>query len=108
MRIHPIAAALGRSKTGLILIAVQVALTLAIVVNNLFIIHERIDKMIRPSGTDEASLFTLRNAPFREDRFGQAELAVDLAALRALPGVVDAVASNSAPLTGGGWSSGVS
>jgi putative ABC transport system permease protein len=108
MRLHPIAAALSRNKTGLVLIALQVALTLAIVVNNVFIIHERLDKMGRPSGTDEANLLTFRNGPFREDQFGIPELQADLAALRAMPGVVDAVASNSAPLSGGGWGSSVS
>jgi putative ABC transport system permease protein len=108
MRLHPIAAALGRNKTGLILIALQVALTLAIVVNSLFIIIQRLDRMGRPSGLDEANTFTFSNVPFvaaREPNL--AGLAADLAALRAMPGVVDAVASNSVPLSQGGWSNGI-
>ena len=51
MRLHPIASALGRNKTGLILIALQVALTLAIVVNSLFIILQRLEKMGREQVT---------------------------------------------------------
>jgi putative ABC transport system permease protein len=108
MRLHPIASALGRNKTGLILIALQIALTLAIVVNSLFIILQRLDKMGRPSGLDEANMFSFRNAPFVAAREPDlAGLAADLAALRGMPGVVDATASNSVPLSNGGWSNGV-
>jgi putative ABC transport system permease protein len=109
MRLHPIASALGRNKTGLILIALQVALTLAIVVNSLFIIVQRLDRMGRPSGLDEANMFSLRNQPLvaaREPDLGA--LAVDLDTLRAMPGVLDATASNSVPLSNGGWSTGIS
>jgi putative ABC transport system permease protein len=109
MRLHPIASALGRNKTGLILIALQVALTLAIVVNSLFIIVQRLNNMGRPSGLDEQNTFTLRNVPFVAAREPDlAGLATDMAALRAMPGVLDATASNSVPLSNGGWSTGAS
>lgn len=109
MRLHPIAAALGRNKTGLILIALQVALTLAIVVNSLFIIIQRLDRMGRPSGLDEQNMFSFRNVPFvAGNEPNLAGLAVDLDTLRAMPGVVDATASNSVPLSNGGWSTGIS
>lgn len=108
MEIRPIASALTRNKTGLVLIALQVALTLAIVCNSLFIIFQRLERMGRPSGLDEANLFTFRTVPFKAETDMQPQLAVDLAALRALPGVVDAVSTNSLPLSGGGWSTGVS
>lgn len=108
MRLHPIASALGRNKTGLILIALQVALTLAIVVNSLFIIIQRLDRMGRPSGLDEQNMFSLRIVPFISPREPNlAGLQADMDALRAMPGVLDAVASNSAPLSGGGWSTGI-
>jgi putative ABC transport system permease protein len=108
MRLHPIASALGRNKTGLILIALQVALTLAIVVNSLFIIIQRLDRMGRPSGLDEQNMFSLRTVPFISPREPNlAGLQADLDALRAMPGVLDATASNSAPLSGGGWSTGI-
>ena len=108
MRLHPIASALGRNKTGLILIALQVALTLAIVVNSLFIIIQRLDRMGRPSGLDEQNMFAFRNIPFIAPREPNlAGLATDLAALRAMPGVKDAIGTNSVPLGGGGWSTGV-
>lgn len=108
MRLHPIASALARNKTGLILIALQVALTLAIVVNSLFIIIQRLDRMGRPSGLDEQNMFSFRTVPFIAPRDPNlAGLQADLDSLRAMPGVVDATGSNSAPLSGGGWSTGV-
>lgn len=109
MRLHPIASALGRNKTGLLLIALQVALTLAIVVNSLFIIIQRLDRIGRPSGLDEQNMFSIRTVPFVASREPNlAGLQADLDALRAMPGVLDATGSNSAPLSGGGWSTSIS
>jgi putative ABC transport system permease protein len=107
MRLHPIAAALGRNKTGLVLIALQIALTLAIVVNSLYIILQRLERMGRPSGMDEENTFVFRNLPFVSKPGDVASLRVDMDALRAMPGVRDATSSNSVPLSNGGWSSGV-
>ena len=83
MEIRPIFSALMRNKTGLVLIALQVAITLAIVTNSLFIIKERIELMNRPSGIDEAGLFTVSSLPFAPgfDRAGS--ITQDLATLRA-------------------------
>ena len=54
MEFRPILNALMRNKTGLLLIVLQVAITLAIVCNSVFIILQRIEKVNRPSGMDEA------------------------------------------------------
>lgn len=108
MEIRPIFSALMRNKTGLVLIAMQVAITLAIVTNSLFIIKERIELMNRPSGIDEAGLFTVSSLPFAPgfDRAGS--ITQDLATLRAIPGVIDATPINNLPLSGGGWGEGMS
>lgn len=45
MRLHPILAALRHHKTAVALIALQIALTLAIVSNATFIIGQRIARM---------------------------------------------------------------
>ncbi len=45
MEIRPILSALMRSKVSMILIGLQVALTLAIVCNALFIIGQRLERM---------------------------------------------------------------
>jgi len=108
MEIRPILSALMRSKVSMILIGLQVALTLAIVCNALFIINERLAHMARPSGMNEADTFW-----FGSNGFGQGYNATvvqqsDLALLRQLPGVADAVPTNSVPMSDGGWSTGLS
>ena len=50
MEIRPILSALLRNKTGPVLVAVQVALSLAILANALHIVHERQAVAARASG----------------------------------------------------------
>ena len=64
MEIRPILSALMRSKVSMILIGLQVALTLAIVCNALFIIGQRLDHMDRPSGMNEADTFMFGSSGF--------------------------------------------
>ncbi len=52
MDIKPILSSLRRSPTGAILVALQIALALAIVVNSLFIIVQRFEKVNRDPGID--------------------------------------------------------
>ena len=52
MDIKPILSSLRRSPTGAILVALQIALALAIVVNSLFIIVQRFEKVNRDPGMD--------------------------------------------------------
>jgi putative ABC transport system permease protein len=105
MQIQPILAALRHHKAGTVLIALQIALTLAIVCNALFIIHQRVSHLSKPTGIDEANLFVIDNqwAGQSSPRQIDAQIQADLATLRQLPGVRDAVSSNSYPLRGGGW-----
>jgi putative ABC transport system permease protein len=53
MEIRPIFSALMRNKTGPILVALQVALSLAILANALHIVNERRGLAARPSGMDD-------------------------------------------------------
>jgi len=108
MEFRPILNALMRNKTGLLLIALQVAITLAIVCNSVFIILQRIEKVNRPSGMDESALFTVTSLGFASDYNLRNTLREDLDALRSIPGVVDATTINSVPLSNGGWSEGTS
>lgn len=107
MEIRPIISALMRSKISLVLIGLQIALTLAIVCNSLFIISERLALMQRPSGMNEADTFSLSSIGFGANFDHRASIAEDLAALRTLPGVVDATVINTVPLSNGGWSEGI-
>jgi putative ABC transport system permease protein len=58
--------------------------------------------MLRPSGLDEVNVFTLSNQLLGRPEEIKSRVQRDLAALRSLPGVVDAMASNSFPLRGRG------
>jgi putative ABC transport system permease protein len=108
MELRPILSALMRSRVALVLLGLQIALTLAIVCNSLFIISERAALMERPSGMNEADTFILASIGFGADFNLKNAIADDLAMLRALPGVVAAAPINSLPMTNGGWSSGLS
>lgn len=105
MQIKPILAALRRHKAGTLLIAMQIALTLAIVCNALFIIQQRIAHLSEPTGIDEANIFVVKNewvgAP--DTIKVDAMMREDLQVLRQVPGVQDVTPSNSYPLRGNGW-----
>jgi len=90
MEIRPILSALMRSKVAMILIGLQVALTLAIVCNALFIINERLAHMARPSGMNEADTFWFGSNGFGQGYNAKVVQQSDLATLRQLPGVADA------------------
>src|SRR5260221_4977170 len=108
MELRPILSAMRRNKVGAILIAVQMAVTLAILCNGLFIIEQRVASSKRPTGVDEANLFVLINLWVGNPTDLAARLQADLAALRSVPGVIDAFATNSYPLSDGGSTDGVS
>ena len=107
MEIGPIWRAMMRNKTGAILIALQIAFTMAIMVNAISIMQERGRMMARPSGIDESNIFAISSVGFAENFNERVTVEEDLAALRALPGVVNAIQTNSMPLSGGGWSMGL-
>lgn len=96
-----------RNKTGAILIALQMAVTLAIMVNAISIIQERKTAMERPTGIDEPNIFFVSSNSFAPDFNEEVTIREDLAAIRSMPGVVNAIQSNSVPLLGGGWSMGL-
>lgn len=93
-----------RNKGGYLLIALQIAVTMAVMVNSIAIIQERSERMARPSGTDEANIITLASVTYGVDVDMRSQIREDLDMLRQMPGVVDAIASNSFPLRQGGWS----
>jgi putative ABC transport system permease protein len=104
MEIRPIFSALLRNKVSLLLIGLQVALTLAIVVNALFIIQERIARIDRSSGVDEPNIFRIASIGFTPNWDNAAAIDEDLRLLRQLPGVRNAFATNTTPLSQSGWS----
>ena len=109
MAAHPILAALRKHKAGTFLIGLQIALTLAIVCNLIFIVAVRVQHLHRPTGMNEHDLFVITQqyigAPTGVSAATLQKLdamqVTDLAALRGAPGVVSATAVTALPLSEG-------
>jgi putative ABC transport system permease protein len=110
MEIGPVFRALFHHKTRFWLIALEIALTLAVVVNCVAMIREMRGQMTTPTGLDVDNLVVVRAQPFGDDYADDAFLdrvvISDLAALRALPGVRAATATTEVPLSGSGSATG--
>lgn len=110
MQLHPILSALLRNKTGPLLVAVQVALSLAILANALHIVQVRQAVASRPSGlASEADIFSLK-VRHLEPRSHQAQLDEqqrETAALRAVAGVQSVAYTTQMPLSRSGNYSGL-
>jgi putative ABC transport system permease protein len=102
MEFRPIVSALRRNPTGALLVALQIALALAIVVNSTYIIAQRLEKIGRDPGLDLPNIFYVAFAPTGKDYNAESAMRDDIALLRTLPGVVDASTINGLPLSGGG------
>ncbi len=101
MEFGPILSSLRRNKVGAALIALQIAVTLAVLCNALFIIEQQTALSRAPSGVeDEASVFVITNRWVGDSGDLAARERTDLAALRALPQIVDATVSFDHPLGG--------
>ena len=105
MELMPILSAMRHRKTGVLLIALQVALTLAILANALYVVNDRITESQRPTGLDDARVFHVSVVDKQRDTTGAVTQA-DLDALRAIPGVVGASWVNQVPLSNSGNNSG--
>jgi len=102
MELRPILSAMLRNKTGAILVGLQIALTLAVVANAVFIIMQRVEKIGRPPGIDSDNLFFVQSYGFGPNYDQRNTIDNDLRLIRALPGVVSASPINGIPLSGGG------
>ncbi len=105
MEIRPILSALLRNKTGPILVALQVALSLGILANALHIVEERRAVAARPSGLlDEASTFYFQVRNLNTDGPEQmlATIRRETEVLRAVPGVASVAQVSQMPLSRSG------
>jgi putative ABC transport system permease protein len=103
MEFRPILSAMLRNKTGACLVAFQIAVTLAVMVNAVFIVAKRVEKISRDTGMDVANIITVQAWAITVDKDIVEMTREDLRALRAIPGVVAATVSHQVPLSGGGW-----
>ena len=116
MTVLPILAALRKHKAGVFLIGLQIALTLAIVCNILFIVGQKVERIQRPTGLVESGLFMLSQNyvgapsgthPAAVEKLDALQV-TDLAALRDLPDVQSATPVNTLPLLRNIYAAGVS
>ena len=115
MSLHPILVALRKHKAGVVLIALQIALTLAIVCNAVFIIYSRIEKVNRPTGINETNLLLVEqqwvSASNADSAAGIQQLDSllrnDLDTLKRLPDVESVAPINSIPLLNSSWTGGI-
>jgi putative ABC transport system permease protein len=103
MEVRHLLSALWRSRTGPILIAVQIALTLAVLVNVTYLIAMRVNAYTQPTGLDIDNVFWMNSVSFTSDYDQKHAVEADLQWLNALPGVVAAAAAISPPQSYWGW-----
>ncbi|MGH8129825.1 MAG: ABC transporter permease, partial [Steroidobacteraceae bacterium] len=104
--LRPIASALWRNRTGAMLVALQIAIALAVLVNAVYVVKQRVDKINRPHGMDADNIFVVASTGFTQDFDYEGSWKADLAYLRGLPGVKAATLTGAIPLSGSGSSNG--
>ena len=102
MKPMPTVDELRRNRAGVLSIAAQMTLALAILCNALFVIHETTTWTDRPTGIDEPDIFVMESTSAGDRQTWAPREKADVAALRALDGVVDAYVTNSVPLNDAG------
>lgn len=107
MGFGPMVSSLLRNKTGPLLVALQIAVTLAIVINSLFIILQRVEKMNRPTGIDVDNVIVTYVRGFGADFDVVSSITNDIDLIKSIPGVVAATVSNHVPLSGSGSGTGL-
>jgi putative ABC transport system permease protein len=111
MEIRPILSALLRSKTGAVLVAVQVAISLAILTNALHIVNVRQAVSARPSGiANEGEMFYVQVRHLAKSDHNE-QLALqkaELQTVQSVSGVVSAAFTNQMPMTNNGSNNSVS
>src|SRR5688500_2339750 len=108
MDLGPILRAMRRNKGRFGLIVLEIALTLAVVVNCVAVILDARREMARPSGFDDDNIVVLDSRPFgaafREEGYLDASVQRDLQILRGTTGVRAATNTFFLPWQGGGSS----
>jgi len=107
MDLGPLVSSMMRNKTGAILVALQIAVTLAIVINSLYIIVLRVEKINRETGIDVKNVIVAYERSFGKDVDLKDSITNDLDLLKSIPGVVTATVANQIPLSGSGSGTGL-
>lgn len=102
LTLRPLLSSLLRSRTGAILVALQITIALAVMVNAVWIVSQRIADIEQPTGVDDNDMFVVAIAGLGNKFDLSSALNQDMTYLRGLPGIVAATATESVPLTGDG------
>ncbi|MGS2720041.1 ABC transporter permease [Paraglaciecola aestuariivivens] len=100
LAVLPILKTWGQTKYNLLMLLLQIALTFAVLSNGLFIVVERLTLIQQQSGVDEDNLFVLTSSGFSPSFNASETIQTDLANLRKMPQVVNAVSSYAFPYSG--------
>jgi putative ABC transport system permease protein len=101
LNIGPIVSALLHNRVGPLLVALQIAVALAVLVNCVYIAKQRVEKMSRPSGLDVENIIVVKSLGFAKDFDHAAAIREDLAYLRSVEGVRAATPTSHFPIAGG-------
>lgn len=100
MIIRPIFSALLRNRTAPLLVILQVAISLAVLCNMMYIVNLRLSAAVRPSGIQaERDVFRLEYQPIGKFSVeeNKARKAIQKQLLEAVPGVVSVALTNQTP-----------
>ncbi|MFZ6863989.1 ABC transporter permease [Undibacterium sp. Ji67W] len=101
MEIRPIFSALMRNKTAPVLVATQIAISLAILTNALYVVQLRQEASARSSGIqDEASVFQITSESLKKTDYNEklALKKIEKQILTHLPGVLSVAEVNQMPM----------
>lgn len=107
MGFGPMMSSLMRSKTGPLLVALQIAVTLAIVINSVFIVVQRVELINRETGMDVENVIITYVRGFGDDYDIVSSVTNDIDLIKSIPGVTAATVSNHVPLSGSGSGTGL-
>lgn len=107
LNVRPVVSALARNRTGAILVALEIAIALAVMVNATWIVAQRIHDIDQPTGIDQRNIFEFAIAGFSTQFDYGSSQREDLAYLRSLPGVIAATATSAIPLAPFGQGDGI-
>ncbi|KZN28665.1 hypothetical protein N480_11270 [Pseudoalteromonas luteoviolacea S2607] len=105
LEIKPIINTLMRSKAGALLLILQIAITLAIVSNAISIVSDRVDKLSEDTGYDEQGIIAFTVLTYNRNIDRAKQFKEDMAKLKEIDGVIEAMTVSSIPLSssGGSW-----
>ncbi|HVC29899.1 MAG TPA: FtsX-like permease family protein [Steroidobacteraceae bacterium] len=99
LNVGPVVSALRRNRTGALLVALEIAIALAVMVNSAWIVAQRFAEIDLPSGLDPRNTFAIATGGLTSHFNLGAAQREDLAYLRGLPGVIAASATSAVPFT---------